>query len=98
MLRKADFLRDARLDLLEASAWYDRKRDGLGAEFELCVEAAVDEVVRDPKRFAVAFDEIRRATVDRFPYSIYFRLNARQIVVVAVFHNSRDSDQLKTRR
>ena len=45
---------EAEEDLAEAKAWYERKREGLGDEFVLCVEEALDRIRRlrsQPPRF-----------------------------------------------
>jgi plasmid stabilization system protein ParE len=34
--------------------------------------------------------DIRRVVAKRFPISVYFRAETRRIVVLAVFHGSRD--------
>jgi hypothetical protein len=33
---------DAEADLTDAKAWYEKRREGLGNEFVLCVEAGLD--------------------------------------------------------
>lgn len=40
---------EAEEDLAEAKAWHERKREGLGDEFVLCVEAAFDHIRRFPE-------------------------------------------------
>jgi plasmid stabilization system protein ParE len=39
---------------------------------------------------AVVHKGMRRVTAERFPYSVYFRAETRRVVVLAVFHGSRD--------
>ena len=41
-------LPEARVELLDARAWYDGQRDGLGLELLGCVEAAVATAARAP--------------------------------------------------
>ena len=43
-----------------------------------------------PAARAEVHNRIHRLTARRFPYSIYFRPEAQRIVVLAVFHGSRD--------
>lgn len=43
-----------------------------------------------PESSAPVFEDIRRAVVQRFPYSVFYRIEAAQIVVIAVFHTKRD--------
>jgi len=80
----------AEADLAEARAWYERKRDGLGAEFVLCVEAGLDHICRAPTAASEVYPGVRRVVVRRFPYGIYYRVDPEQIAVLAVYHSKRD--------
>ena len=70
--------------------WYEEQRPGLGYEFEAEVQAALDAVASHPNRYPVAARDIRQAPVDRFPFSIFYRIRSGRIVVVSVFHHARD--------
>ena len=41
-------------------------------------------------QFAIVCEDIRRVVANRFPYSVYFRAEKHRIVVLVVFHGSRD--------
>jgi toxin ParE1/3/4 len=81
---------EAEADLEEAKAWYDRQRTGLGDEFMLCVEDALDRVLRMPLATAPIFEDVRRVLVRRFPYGVYYKVDADLIVVIAVYHTRRN--------
>jgi hypothetical protein len=76
--------REAEEDLLEASAWYQEQREGLGIEFL----AATDEMFRRIEERPLLYEEIahsvRRALVRRFPYSVYFQITGGGLYVVGV--------------
>ena len=40
---------EADADLVAARAWYERQREGLGAELILCVEEALERISRMPE-------------------------------------------------
>ncbi len=42
---------ESRLDILDAFAWYESRRTGLGKDFELCLEAGLNQIQRDPLLF-----------------------------------------------
>jgi len=63
------------------------------AEIDRCVSPAAEH--RLP--FAVVRKDIRRVVANRFPYSVYFRAEKHRIVVLAVFHDSRDPAILPAR-
>ena len=84
------FHRAASAEFIEASAWYESKRLGLALEFMAEIDRCVSLASEHPLQFAVVREDIRRVVAHRFPYSIYFRTEKDRIVVLAVFHGSRD--------
>jgi len=85
-----EFRLAARAEFLAATARYEAQRPNLGAEFIAEVERCMVLAAEQPKAYAVVRKSARRVTARRFPYSIYFRAEQRRIVVLAVFHGSRD--------
>jgi plasmid stabilization system protein ParE len=84
------FHRAASAEFIEASAWYETKRIGLALEFMDEIERCLSLASKHPLQFAVVREDIRRVVAHRFPYSVYFRAEQHRIVVLAVFHGSRD--------
>ena len=83
---------DADEELLNSRSWYARKRLGLDAEFMRCVDEAIMRIKRNPRRFPIALRQARKATIKRFPYTLYFEANETEIMVLAVFHAKRDPE------
>lgn len=81
---------EAEEDLADAKAWYNRRRQGLGDDFILCVEAALDHISRVPRAAAEVYPGVRRVVVRRFPYGVFYRIDPDQIAVIAVYHSRRD--------
>jgi plasmid stabilization system protein ParE len=84
------FHRAAGAEVVEASAWYESKRLGLGVEFITEIDRCVLLASEHPLQYAVVREDVRRIVAHRFPYSIYFRVEPHRIVVLAVFHGSRN--------
>jgi plasmid stabilization system protein ParE len=82
--------REARAEFDDAFDWYERQRPGLGVDFVAHVQAVLDEIGARPEMFAEVFSDIRRATVRRFPYSVFYKVEPQRVVVLAVFHSRRD--------
>ena len=80
----------ARAEFIEAAAWYEAQRANLGVEFISEIDRCVVLAAEQPKCCAVIYKDVRRVTARRFPYSVYFRTEAHRVVVLAVFHGSRD--------
>ncbi len=91
------FRREAEADLHDAYDWYETQSQGLGEDFLLCVEAAINQVKRNPKAFQTVYRKVRRALLRRFPYGIFYTVSEQTIVVVAVFHAKRDPKRWRRR-
>lgn len=81
---------EAEEDLVEAKAWYNAQRAGLGDDLVLCVEEVFEGVRRMPELHGKVFQELRLALVRRFPFAVVYRADEDQITVVAVYHTRRD--------
>lgn len=80
----------ARLDIIEAVAWYEAQRPGLGLEMADCVDAAIHRAAQTPLAFAAIEQDARRVLVRRFPYAVFFKVDGGRLVVLAVTHVRRD--------
>ena len=81
---------EAEADIADARTWYERRRAGLGEQFLLCVEAALDHIRRVPAAATEVHPGVRRVVVLRFPYGVFFRVDPDQIAIIAVYHSKRD--------
>lgn len=81
---------DARFDLLHAKLWYNNQSHGLGFSFVKEVDRVLNQVKNNPKQFPKLSSRIRRATLRRFPYSVFFIERKKTIHILAVFHQHRD--------
>jgi len=88
----------AELDATDAANWYNRKRDGLGNEFLLALEAKINAIRRNPEQFKVEYKGIRRAFTERFPYGVFFIFENDVVYVLAIVHTSRSSKIWKKRK
>ena len=95
--------REARNDsaeLKEAKAWYEDQREGLGEEYALSIEEAIERISRNPELYAIVREDVRQVLVRRFPYVVYYRYEndkSERIVILAVFHASRDPENWQSR-
>lgn len=83
-MRRVRILEQAAEEAIEAAAWYEHERLGLGIEFAHAVNAAIDlledEIVPLTKMPGAAGARgVKRLVLKRFPYDI----------VVAIAHQSR---------
>jgi plasmid stabilization system protein ParE len=84
------FLDEARAEFDAAADWYDSQRPGLGTRFIRQVEEVPSSIAATPRMHQVIYQDIRRAVVKKFPYTVLYRVGSDHILVVAVFHGKRD--------
>ena len=87
----------AAAEIEAAYRWYERERSGLGEEFLQAVDDLAKTIAEYPERFPVIHRDIRRALLKRFPYGIFYRLKANQVIVVACFHSKRNPKKWQSR-
>ena len=90
MTRKVVFRPAARAESDGAALWYEDRQAGLGVRFVAEIDQAVGLASSHPERFPVKHGEIRCVQARRFPYSVFYRIEADRIVVLAIFHARRD--------
>jgi toxin ParE1/3/4 len=77
-------------EYLEAVAFYESKRRGLGASFLTEFDQAMEQVCAAPHRRPIEKrPDIRRMGMKRFPYSVIYREASHCIEVLAVAHHRR---------
>jgi len=79
----------ATLDIEEAARWYENQLIGLGVEFVLEVDFAIEKVQRNPKLYPQSYRSIQRALLRRFPYAMYYIVNDTEVRILAVLHQVR---------
>jgi plasmid stabilization system protein ParE len=87
----------AEAELLGARDWYEQARAGLGSAFADEIERIITLIEERPHRFPFHTDAIRRASLRRFPFSLYFEEIADSHYIWAVFHHRRDPAILERR-
>ena len=81
---------DAVADIEDAFHWYESERPGLGITFRREVISTLMRIEEYPQSYPQVGKGARRALLQRFPYSVYFRELIDVIAVVACVHNHRD--------
>jgi hypothetical protein len=61
------FHRAASAEFIEATAWYDSKRLGLGFEFIDEIESCISLASINPLQFVIVKENVRRVVANRFP-------------------------------
>ena len=80
----------AETDAIEAAKCYNDKREGLGNEFLLVLDAKMNSLKRNPYHFQNVHKNIKRALTERFPYEIFFTIEDNVVYVLAILHTGRN--------
>ena len=87
----------AQLEIREAKNWYNLQKENLGDEFLYEIKNTIQRIQTKPFQFPLERREIRKAVLNKFPYSIFFFISESIINVFAVFHASRNPMLWKSR-
>ena len=82
-------LREAEEELRLAAQFYEEAQPGLGQALIVEVRRAKDLIAAYPLAAGIERGEIRVRSIARFPYRIYYRVRAEEIVVIAIGHRRR---------
>ena len=89
--------RVARAEYQEAVAWYEQRQSGLGLRFASAVDALLDSIGEQPDRYPEVSPGTREALVTKWPYGVYYQVHDDHVMIIAVFHTSRDPETWQRR-
>lgn len=97
MAAEVFFAPEVEQDLVDAYAWYEERRVGLGEDFLSSTDACIEAISRNPMMHGVVHEKYRRALLRRFPYAVFYECENDIVTVYAVFHFSRDPKKWRKR-
>ncbi len=77
----------AAAEIANAIAWYSRPEVNQGEAFVQDVERTEAHLSAHPELYQRVEDEIRRAVLRRFPYSLFYVIEQDLVVVLACMHH-----------
>ncbi len=86
---KTIFLPEAELELSEGIEFYNQQLSALGVSFLEEVRHAISFIKSYHAIGMIVESQIRKVLVRRFPYSIIYRVDPDEIVIIAVMHLKR---------
>ena len=93
LMRRVRILEEAAEEAIEAAAWYELHRRGLGAELETAVETLwtyyEDDIIPLISVSSSRNTRSKRIMLRRFPYDMIVAQENDEIMVIAFAHHSR---------
>jgi plasmid stabilization system protein ParE len=87
----------ARKEIEAADEWYLARNLNASREFLADLDAAVEEILRAPHRWAKYLYGTRRFVLQRFPFSVVYLDDPDLVIIVAVAHSRRKPGYWKDR-
>lgn len=85
----------AREELYESASWYNSRKDKLGLEFIIEVDAVINAIKSNPLLYAIVYRDFRMAFTKRFPFEIFYSIENETVVIHHIFHASRNPENWK---
>ncbi len=89
--------RVAQAEYDDAADWYESRRSGLGLRFVASVRQVLEAIAAQPDRFPEVWPGVREAPVSGWPYCVYYQVHSDHVMVLAIFHMSRDPSVWQSR-
>lgn len=89
MKNKVRLLLPAEQEMFDAARYYELQAPGLGQDFLEKVEIVLREIETSPDCWPIVQNDIRRRLISRFPYSLLYRIDPEEVVILAVMHQKR---------
>ncbi len=80
------FHKYAKAEAIKASEFYEKQQQNLGNRFVANLVSSFQQIQINPFMFPVANLTMRRCRIHHFPYNIIFRVNKKQIEIIAIMH------------
>ena len=86
MILPAGFRAAARADVRRAAAWYAERSSQAATGFHEELTAAIALIETAPEAFPIRYRGVRRVSLRRYPYGVYYRVSEEAIEIIAVLH------------
>jgi toxin ParE1/3/4 len=70
------FSETARAEVIDAQDWHEAEAPGLGRRFRAEIDNVAQRMADNPRQFPEVFKKVRRARATKFPYALFFLVEA----------------------
>jgi plasmid stabilization system protein ParE len=83
------FAKEAVHEFRDSVEWYASKAEGLGLRFTDEIDITVERIILNPDLYQNVIEGIRKIQVNKFPYSLFYKIEYDTLIILRVFHNKR---------
>jgi toxin ParE1/3/4 len=83
---------EAEIDFDNSYNYYFEERHKVADAFFKRINMSFEDIKQNPFAFPVAYKNIRKYVVKKFPFVIYYQIVNSTIKVIAIFHTSRNPE------
>lgn len=94
---RIDWHEEAQEEYGDSAAYYELQAEDLGERFVIRMESAVARIFAAPLMPRCFEGECRKVRVEKFPYSIIYRVKGDELQILAVMHAKRAPGYWKSR-
>lgn len=80
----------ARIQMHDALDFYNSKQRNLGKKFLTEIDNTLNSILLSPHGFKVIYQNKHQATMAKFPFVIIYEIIESKIVVMSIFHTSKN--------
>jgi hypothetical protein len=91
------FLAPAQAELMEAVAYYESQKRGLGSQFAEEVKRTIQRILQYPEAWSPISKRTRRCRTNKFPYGVIYQVRGEVLLIVAVMRLHREPRAWKDR-
>ena len=85
-----EFHPEARIEFIDAVAYYEKSSEGVGLRFSREVYSTINRVTASPTAWPGVTENTRRCLASQFPYSVVYEVREQDVLIVAIAHFSRE--------
>ena len=89
MIKKIKFAREASNEFLDSVEWYEARSVVLGLRFTDEIDSTIERIRLNPELYSSIVDDIKRIQVNKFPFSIFYKIEDDTLVILRIFHNKK---------
>jgi len=96
-MKQIIFVPEIASELDQSLEYYKKQEIGLEKLFLDEIEKALKKIQKNPERYHLIEDNIRKYIIKQYPYKIIYTIKPETIIIIAIVHQKRKPDYWKGR-